>query len=41
VPAQYVDSIKDAILGKWQFFWPIIIHIIALWYLLQTQVVLC
>ena len=21
VPAQYVDAIKDAILGKWQFFW--------------------
>ena len=20
VPAQYVDSIKDAVLGKWQFF---------------------
>ena len=20
VPAQYVDSLKDAILGKWQFF---------------------
>ena len=21
VPAQYVDAIKDSILGKWQFFW--------------------
>ena len=21
VPAQYTDAIKDAILGKWQFFW--------------------
>lgn len=21
VPAQYVDAIKDAILGKWQYFW--------------------